>query len=100
MVGSRITDRLNVVGLDGTEYDEENVERLTTVKGTFLEQATDVLGALGWDDVDVSVIEHPDDPEQNPMLAIEPSTEGSVLADKQAAIVIAPKIADDDTADS
>jgi hypothetical protein len=99
MSGARITDRLDVVGLDGTEYDEENVERLTTVKGTFLEQATDVLGALGWDDVDVSVVQKPDKPDVNPMLAIEPSTDGSVLADKQAAIVIAPKVADD-TADS
>jgi len=93
-MNTRITDKLDVVALDGSDYPDLETASKTTVKAHFLQQAIDVVEALGWDTVDVCAVEN--DTSDKPLLVVQPPDE-SVLAGEQAAILVAPYDASDRT---
>jgi hypothetical protein len=90
MTDVRITDKIGVVGLDATDYPEEQTERVTSLNTKYLLQGLEILETLGWSQVDVCLVEPYDDDEaDNPALVLRPPTD-SFFGGKQAGIAITP----------
>jgi hypothetical protein len=73
----RVTDKIGVLGLDGTEYPERG-EHVTTVNGNILRDALEILDTLGWDQVDVIMVDGKGEPDY-PMMVLRPP-EGALFA--------------------
>jgi len=80
----RVTDKVGVVGIDGTDYP--NAEQVTTLKTKYLLQGIEILETLGWDEVDICLVDGPD----QPGIILRPPTE-SLFAGEQAGIAIASR---------
>lgn len=80
----RVTDKVGVVGLDGTDYP--NAERVTTLQTELLMQGIEILDTLGWNEVDVCKVGGPD----NPMMVLRPPRD-SLFGGEQAGIAITPR---------
>jgi len=90
MSNVRLTDQVGVVGIDGTDYDDEQFKHITTVKGDILLQAAEILDTLGWKEVDVTAVGRPTDDEGYPMLILRPPTD-SLFGGEQAGIAVTPR---------
>jgi len=80
----RVTDKVGVVGLDGTDYP--NAEQVTTLKTDYLLQGLEILDTLGWGEVDVCLVDGPN----QPGVILRPPTD-SLFAGEQAGIAIAAR---------
>ena len=80
----RVTDKVGVVGLDGTDYP--NAERVTTLKTELLLQGIEILDTLDWNEVDVCKV----DGAGQPAIVLRPPTD-SLFAGEQAGIIITPR---------
>lgn len=85
----RLTDRVGVIGLDGTEYNELG-ERQTTIDTEILQQGIELLDTLGWNQVDVCTVAGANENTDNPMLVLRPPRE-SLFSGEQAGIAITPR---------
>ena len=87
---SQLTDKAEVVGLDATDYDDERIDRVTTVSVATLSLQLELLETLGWDTVDVVTVDPKEGQEAaNPLLAFRPRADG--WFSEQAAVAAAPK---------
>ena len=84
---TRITDKADLVALDGTEYPDEDVTRHTTVSVSVLQQSLELLDQLGWETIDIGTVAPVGC--NLPLLAIQPPSD-TLLAGEQAAITVAP----------
>jgi len=84
----RLTDRVGVIGLDGTEYGELG-ERQTTIDTEILQQGIELLDTLGWNQVDVCTVAGANETD-NPMLVLRPPRD-SLFSGEQAGIAITPR---------
>jgi hypothetical protein len=50
----RLTDKVGVIGLDGSAYDGEYQ---TTIDADLLKQGIELLETLGWEKVDITTVE-------------------------------------------
>ena len=80
----RITDKVGVVGIDGTDYP--NAEQVTTLKTEYLLQGIEILDTLGWNEVDVCLVDGPN----QPGVILRPPRD-SLFAGEQAGIAIAAR---------
>lgn len=90
----RLTDQLDIVGIDSLDAGDWDSEKTTTVNASLLQQAVDVVEALGWDTVDVCAVAP--DGGGKPLLVVQPAGDG-IMADNQAGVLVAPKDTDDTT---
>jgi hypothetical protein len=87
---TRLTDKIGIVGLDGTDYGELETHQ-TTVDTDILKQGIELLDTLGWDQVDVVTVESGnDDNADYPLLVLRPPHE-SLFSGDQAGIAMTPR---------
>lgn len=82
----RLMDKVGVMGLDDTEYPQE--EHITTIDVEYLKSAMVILDELGWTQIDVCAI--PSEEADYPMLRLKPPHE-SFFGGENAGIAITPK---------
>jgi hypothetical protein len=85
----RLTDKIGVVGIDGTDYGEYE-EHQTTIDTEILKQGIELLDTLGWEQVDVCTVSTPNEQADYPMLMLKPPHE-SLISGDQAGIAITPR---------
>jgi hypothetical protein len=90
--GASLTDKLSVVGLDSTDWGDLE-RRETTVDIEFLKQGLELVETLGWEKVDICLVDPPngtdDSKPDNPLLALRP--DDPFFGDyDNAAVVVAP----------
>ena len=90
MKPTRVTDNVGLVGIDASEYPDDQTERVTTVATDILQDSIDILDTLGWSEVDVCFVEPSDDDADQPMLMLKPPTD-SLFGGEQAGIIVAPR---------
>lgn len=90
MKPTRVTDNVGLVGIDASEYPDEQTEHVTTVATDILQDGIDILDTLGWSEVDVCFVEPSDDDADYPMLMLRPPRK-SLFGEEQAAICVAPR---------
>ena len=83
----RLTDKIDVIALDGTDYPDAAVKRHSTVSVSVLQDALELVDTLGWETVDI-ITAHPDSDDLR-VVALQPPSD-SPLAGEQAAITVAP----------
>ena len=86
----RITDQVGVVGIDATDYPDEQTEHVTTLNSEYLMQGLEILDTLGWKQVDVCTVKDESGMADHPMLVLRPPTE-SLFGGEQAGIAITPR---------
>jgi len=85
----RLTDKVGIVGLDGTDYGEYEKHQ-TTINTDILKQGIELLETLGWEQVDVCTVTTPNEQTDYPMLMLKPPHE-SLFSGDQAGIAITPR---------
>ena len=85
-----LSDKTNVIGLDANEYDEEDFHVETSVSTYLLQDALELLETLGWESVDIVLIDPPEDETMQKLLHFRPSR-CEFNSERQAGISIAPK---------
>jgi hypothetical protein len=85
---TRLTDKVGVIGLDHTEYPQE--DHITTVNADILTSVLTILEELGWSQVDVIAADSDEGSADYPMLVLRPPTD-SIFGGSQAGICVAPK---------
>ena len=83
----RLTDKTDVIALDGTDYPDAAVERHSTVSVSVLQNALELVDTLGWETIDI-ITAHPNSDDLR-VVALQPPSD-SPLAGDQAAITVAP----------
>ena len=56
---ARVTDKLSVVGIDASDYDEATYQYNGTFRVDYLQQMLELLDTLGWDEVNLGSIVPP-----------------------------------------
>lgn len=91
---ARLSDKLNVVGIDATDYNKDVYQYNGTFKVELLQQGLDLLDSLGWEEVTCGSIVPPNDDDGGRLLLLTPDTE-EPWTSEQASIGIAGRIKPD-----
>lgn len=87
----RMTDRMDVVGIDASDYDKRTYQYSGTYRVEYLQRMLELVDTLGWDEVSLGSIEPPGDSDGARLLLVTPDTEHPWTSE-QASVSVAGRV--------
>lgn len=88
---ARLTDKTSVVGIDASDYGEDVYQYNGTYKVEYLQQVLEMVGTLGWDEVNLGSITPPGEDAVPSLLLVTPDC-GQPWTSDQASVAVAGRV--------